>query len=117
MAPVELDAADRVEGRASLPSTSLGVQSANFAADKIGKDDDKKAGKDLKKSLPDALLQFGGLPTPSLRGAQADLKRALDQVLGIGAGHALPGEGLVQLVCQLDRLATEIAELQRSDDD
>jgi hypothetical protein len=116
VSPAGQDAADGKEGRVSLPSSSLGTQSANSTARKIGQDDESKAGKDHQKRLPDALLQFGGLPTPSLRGAQVDLKRALDQVLGVGAKHALVGQGLVQLVSQLDYLAREIAKLQGSDD-
>ncbi|GAK67860.1 GPI inositol-deacylase protein [Moesziomyces antarcticus] len=116
VSPAGQDAANREEGRASLPSTSLGTRSANSTARKIGQDDESKAGKDHQKRLPDALLQFGGLPTPSLRGAQVDLKRSLDQILGVGVEHAPAGEGLVQLVSQLDYLANEIAELRRSDD-
>ncbi|SJX64289.1 related to BST1-negative regulator of COPII vesicle formation [Sporisorium reilianum f. sp. reilianum] len=57
---------------------------------------------------PNALLQFGGLPTTSLRGAQGDLRQALDQALGVGPN----GHGLVQLALRLEKLAQAIAELK-----
>ncbi|TKY89685.1 hypothetical protein EX895_001470 [Sporisorium graminicola] len=66
-----------------------------------------------KRAAPDALFQFGGLPSASLRGAQRDLRQALDQVLGI-ARDSSPSDGLVQLTTRLEALASAISELRSS---
>ncbi|SPO29408.1 related to BST1 - negative regulator of COPII vesicle formation [Ustilago trichophora] len=67
----------------------------------------------VKVAMPDALLQFGGLPTPSLRNAQSELKQALDQILGVSKRKtAEADDGLVQLVFRLDRLSKAILELK-----
>ncbi|KAJ9474214.1 GPI inositol-deacylase [Pseudozyma hubeiensis] len=69
-----------------------------------------------QKAKPDALLQFGGLPSTSLRGAQADLRKALDGVLGVVSGSTGSGnsDGLVQLTLHLEELAAAISDMKRS---
>ncbi|KAJ1023207.1 hypothetical protein NDA16_003360 [Ustilago loliicola] len=116
------DAVDRVERHAELPRTSLkkggrnsppsegsaGSAPANLKGQSDAKKyDDASEGKKKKVAMPDALLQFGRLPSTSLRGAQTDLKDALDKTLGI-----TPEVGLVQLVRRLDGLARAISDLQ-----
>ncbi|KAJ1034811.1 hypothetical protein NDA13_001065 [Ustilago tritici] len=97
-------------GGRNSPPTSRG--SAGSVAANSKKNDDAKGGK--KAALPDALLQFGGLPSKSLRGAQADLMQALDQTLRIPPSTLEASEvaGLVQLTRRLESLATAISELQ-----
>ena len=72
--------------------------------------DSKEKPKARAVAMPDALLQFGGLPTPSLRSAQTELRQALDRLLGSSGDPA----GLVQLVLRLNHLAQAIAELRDS---
>ncbi len=89
--------------------SNSGLGSAgHFSEGKAGKDGEKSEGGKPRKAAakPDALLQFGGLPTTSLRGAQADLRTALDQLLGVVAGSA----GLVQLTTRLETLAQAIID-------
>ncbi|SPO28469.1 related to BST1 - negative regulator of COPII vesicle formation [Ustilago trichophora] len=74
-----------------------------------GKAKEEKAAS--KVAMPDALLQFGGLPTLSLRGAQSELKQALDQILGVSMRSTANADaGLVQLVLRLDSLFKAISE-------
>ncbi|KAI3488383.1 hypothetical protein L1887_47627 [Cichorium endivia] len=105
VSPAGQDAADGKEGRVSLPSSSLGTQSANSTArqDRPGRRRARPA-KITKRGCRMRSCSSVGCQRPSLRGAQVDLKRALDQVLGVGAKHTLVGQGLVQLVSQLGLL-------------
>lgn len=96
-------------GRNSPPSEG----SAGFADAKKNDDSNQKRKeekKEKKVATPDALLQFGGLPSTSLRGAQVELRNALDQTLGIDSSER--GVGLVQLVQRLNSLEKAISELK-----
>lgn len=124
----------------NLRSSPLGQAPKDFAASSVGSvnsatqswhakkrgaetssSDDNDLHTELPKgskrpvAMPDALLQFGGLPSTSLRGAQTELKRALDQTLGVTAQpgeYADAGVGLVQLAWRLDRLSKAISQLR-----
>ncbi|SNX85694.1 related to BST1 - negative regulator of COPII vesicle formation [Melanopsichium pennsylvanicum] len=86
-----------------LPSTSLA------SSPPLDKKEEVRA--PPRVAMPDALLQFGGLPTISLRGAQSELKRALDQVLGVSEhSTSNTNTGLLQLKRRLDSLSQAISE-------
>ena len=59
---------------------------------------------------PDALLQFGGLPSTALRGAQVDLRKALNQLLG--AESHVHDDGVLQLGLRLEVLTSAISTLK-----
>ncbi len=124
----DANAVDRGDGNNSgLPKGSLKKEGTDgSSAKEIGRtgedhkknDDNDRAQQERKKAaaMPDALLQFGGLPTTTLRGAQSDLRRALDQTLGMSASlnADAEGEGLVQLIQRLDNLSETISELRNT---
>ncbi|GAC99723.1 hypothetical protein PHSY_007326 [Pseudozyma hubeiensis SY62] len=93
----------------------LGIVS-NADHDKAQIQDETVGKSRAQRAKPDALLQFGGLPSTSLRGAQADLRKALDEVLGVmpDSTGSDSGDGLVQLTLHLETLATAISEMKRS---
>lgn len=105
---VEVPAATQVKSASSAASDSKGRDHQSLGS--IVKEGKEGSGSGKESpAKPSALLQFGGLPSTSLRGAQSDLKQALDLALGVGlVGDA----GLVQLTLRLEQLARTISEIK-----
>ncbi|EST04621.1 GPI inositol-deacylase PGAP1-like protein [Kalmanozyma brasiliensis GHG001] len=115
------DAAKESEAESSLPNslrnsssspagshTNPTVSETRPANSKNDKKDNDRGKPHKAAAKPDALSQFGGLPTTSLRGAQTDLRAALDQSLGVRNGSP----GLVQLTLRLEALGEAISNLK-----
>lgn len=116
--PVRVSAAD-AEGRGDAikmsavqpekrhsKNSKYDVISTNQGDDQLGRMEQTKK----VAAKPDALLQFGGLPSTALRGAQVDLRKALNQLLG--AESHVHDDGVLQLALRLEVLTSAISTLK-----